>query len=187
MNQIEQLRNDMLFCGRKLMQFRLVHSQVGNLSVRMNSSMLISGHGCPLDELTDNTVVQLSLEGSWPPSANASSDAVIHRAIYGITDAKAIIHAHSPYAVAESILTPLPCIIAEDVETKCLLKEIPLIRASEDPARTANSCAAALRSHVAIIVRAHGTIAIGSDLQEAYLYVASVEHACTVRNLCRKG
>jgi L-fuculose-phosphate aldolase len=171
--------------GEKLMRFGLVHSQVGNMSVRLDESMLITGHGCPLDELTHDMIVELALQESWLAGSNASSDAVIHHAIYIATEAEAIIHAHSPYAVAESILTPDAQIVTEDVETQYLLKEIPLIPASADPVDTANNCVEALSTHAAIIVRAHGTIAIGANLKEAYLYVSSVEHACKVRNLCR--
>lgn len=171
--------------GEKLIRYGLAHSQVGNLSVRLDESMLISGHGCPLDELTRDMIVELKLQETWLPGSNASSDAVIHRAIYMATKAEAIIHAHAPYAVAESILTPDAQVVTEDVETQYLLKEIPLIPASTDLVDTANSCAEVLRTHAAIIIRAHGTIGIGSNLKEAYLYVSSVEHACKVRNLCR--
>jgi L-fuculose-phosphate aldolase len=185
LNDIERLKCDVQRYGEKLMRFGLVHSQVGNLSVRVNDSLLITSHGCPLDEVTIETIVALPLQGAGTSPTHASSDAPIHRAIYAATNAAAIIHAHSPYAVAESILTPDVHIVTEDVETRYLLKEIPLIGFSADPAETANGCAEALRTHVAIIVRGHGTIAAGATLKEAYLYVSSVEHACKVRNLCR--
>ena len=214
--------------GDKLARYGLVHSQMGNMSARFGKRILISRSGSMLDELTEDALIEIDLSGPGPDEDLASSDSSIHRAIYQKTSAKAVIHAHSPYAVAESLITlartshppssrndtdsiagiarnqerlkahPLSrgvrgteksgshiCIISEEIETKCLLHEIPIVPENID--HLAKVCADVLSTNVALLVRGHGTIAVGATLKEAYLYICSVEHACKVRNLCRRA
>ncbi len=173
--------------GRKLILHGLTHSQVGNMSIREGDTILISRSGSMLDELADEMIVEIGLDGQSSTDATASSDARIHRAIYQATSAQAIIHTHSPFAVAEALITPGSRIVSHDIETKKVLGQIPLVSGDLELLELAKECARILRKNRALIIRGHGSIAAADSLEEAYLYACSVEHACKVRHLCRRA
>jgi L-fuculose-phosphate aldolase len=167
--------------GKKLVNSGLVESHFGNISVRVGSNMVITRTGSALDEITGNDVVEVRLDGTCALDIIASSEAIVHRAIYKNTPALAIVHAHCPFAVTMSLLAREDIIEPVDSEGQYFLGGIPLVRGGIGSEELASNMSQVLASHKAAILYSHGTFAIGRVLDEAYVMTTEVEHSCKIR------
>ncbi len=165
--------------GRKLVERGLVESTMGNISVRAGNKMLITRSGAALDEITGESVVELDIDKPSSLDAIASKESPVHRAIYRKTPALAIIHAHCPFAVVESMLVEK--IAPVDIEGQYFLHEIPVVRGGAGTQELAENTSEALKEHRGAVVSGHGTFAMGKTLEEAYVVTALIEHSCKVR------
>jgi L-fuculose-phosphate aldolase len=82
----------------------------GNLSVRFGDNMLISASGASAENISPDTIVEVSLEGEWEGDRKPSSEWRMHAAIYQKHEkTQAVVHTHSDYCVALACqLMPLP-------------------------------------------------------------------------------
>ncbi|KCZ72644.1 ribulose-5-phosphate 4-epimerase-like epimerase or aldolase [Candidatus Methanoperedens nitroreducens] len=175
---------DMAKFGKKLVDHGLVESHFGNISIRIGSRMLITRTGFALDEIDENSVVEVDIDKPSSLDIIASSESIVHRAIYKNTSALAIIHAHSPFAVVESLLADRDMIVPVDSEGQYFLHEIPVVRGGIGTTELAKNTADALRDHRGAIVFSHGTFAIGKILEEAYIITTQIEHSCKLKYYC---
>jgi L-fuculose-phosphate aldolase len=170
--------------GRKLVEHGLVESNFGNISVRAGDRMLITRSGTALDEITGDNVVEVDIQGTSSLDIIASSETVVHREIYRKTSALAIIHAHCPYAVVESLLTgPGRVIVPVDSEGQYFLGDIPVVGGGIGSQGLAENLADALSGNRGAVVFSHGTFAIGRTPGEAYIVTTQLEHSCKVKYL----
>ncbi|MEZ5334927.1 MAG: aldolase [Methanolobus sp.] len=175
--------------GKKLVENGLVESHFGNISVRIGSRMLITRSGCALDEITEDSVVEVNINDSCPLDVIASSETIVHRAIYRNTPALAIVHAHCPFAVTLSLLAEDASITPADSEGQYFLGKIPVVKGGIGSDELARNLAEALASHKTAIIYSHGTFATGKVLDEAYVLTTQVEHSCKIKywyDLARK-
>ncbi|HIE31328.1 MAG TPA: aldolase [Methanosarcinales archaeon] len=181
--------------GKKLVEYGLVESHFGNISIRTGDTMLITRSGSALDEIDQDAVVEVGIERSSSMDLIASSETIVHRAIYRNTSALAIIHAHCPYAVIESLIGD-SAIVPVDSEGIYFLHEIPVVTGGIGTPDLAENASSLLREHKGVIIRGHGTIATGMILEEAYVVTSQIEHSCLVKyhvdlfnrfNECRMG
>ena len=167
--------------GRKLVEHGLVESNFGNISIRAGDKMLITRTGAALDEITENSVVEVDIQGISSLDIIASSEAVVHREIYRQTSALAIIHAHCLYAVVESLLAGPDGVIAPvDSEGQYFLGDIPVVGGGIGSRELAENLANALSRYRGAVVYSHGTFAIGRTLGDAYIVTTQLEHSCKV-------
>ncbi len=171
--------------GKKLVDHGLVESHFGNISVRIGNKMLITRSGSALDEITENSVVEVELEGTSGLDMIASSEAIVHRAIYKDTSALAIIHAHCQFAVTLSLLADFDSdsdfIVPVDSEGQYFLHEVPIVKGGIGTPQLAKNTACALAEHKGAIIYSHGTFATGKILEEAYVVTTQIEHSCAIK------
>ncbi len=172
---------DMAKFGKKLVDHGLVESHFGNISIRRGTGMLITRSGFAIDEINDDSVVEVDIDKPSSLDMIASSEAVVHREIYRNTSALAIIHAHSPFAVIESLLAWEDVIIPLDSEGDYFLHEIPVVEGGSGTGELARNTADALRDRRGVIVKSHGTFAVGKVLEEAYVVTTQIEHSCKLK------
>jgi L-fuculose-phosphate aldolase len=116
-----------------------------------------------------------------------SSESLSHLGIYAARpDVGAVIHTHSLYASAFAVAAqPIPCVLDEQVLT--LGGDIQVAEygasASEELARNA---AVALGDRAAVLLRHHGAIGVGADLDEAVAVVDLVERVAKIALLSRQ-
>lgn len=143
--------------------------------MRIGNKIYITKKGSMMGRLKLSDIIELELERDDPGLSSASSEAVVHWAIYKNTSALAIIHAHPPYATLFSMikdeLTPI------DSEGSFLFKKIPVTTpentiASEEAAEMVSEC---LKDHKIVLVRGHGSFAKGNTLEEAHMFTSSLE------------
>lgn len=167
--------------GKKLIDAGLADSHFGNISMRAGDRILITRSGTMLDELDQNSIVEVDVKGPTSFDIIASSETNVHRAIYQNTSALCIIHSHSPFGVIMSMITEEDLITPEDSESLYVLHEIPLIKGGAGSRELAAAASKALADHKGAIIRGHGTIAAGKIMEEVYIYICSIEHACRVK------
>jgi L-fuculose-phosphate aldolase len=170
--------------GRDLFARGLVSSHIGNLSIRLGDRIIITRRDSMLNSLGENDLIETGIDKNSRSTPLASTDLVIHRAIYRETQALAIVHAHPPHAVALSMTDKE---IVPSVEDFSLIGTVPVMGWNVDLKEEglADVVAQALKQHRIIMVHNHGSFAIGQLLEEAYNLTTALEHSSQVRCLMR--
>ena len=173
---VEQFRR----IGRDLFVAGLVSSHGGNMSVRQGDRILITRRGSMLAQLEERDIIDIGLEENDANVTLASTEIVVHRAIYQATSALAIVHTHPPYAIAQSLVKDE--IVPVDSEGSYLLHKVPVVATQ----LTAGSTEVAellpkwLKEYDLVMLRGHGPFAIGHLLEEAYQLTSVLEMACRI-------
>lgn len=170
--------------GEDLFQLGLLTSHAGNLSIREGKWIWITRSGAQLGHLGPEDLIPVFLETDQPP-ASVSMEFAVHQAIYRTQpEAGAVIHAHPVHAVAlslgQSFMEP------RDLEGKVLLGRVPVVEAPLGSKTVAQEVAQALREHVAVLVRGHGSFVRGRTLEEALAYTSALEASSRILLLSQK-
>lgn len=173
--------------GRDLFTAGLNSSHSGNLSVRNGDRIVITRRGSMLNHLEERDLIETGLEKNDSKIILASTEIGVHRAIYKGTSALAIVHAHPVHAIALSLLEEE--IIPVDSEGAYLLHKVPVL----DVEHTIGSkeleekLPQMLKEYKIVMVRGHGSFAVGQMIEEAYQWTSSLENIsriiCITRSL----
>ncbi|NLF75224.1 MAG: aldolase [Chloroflexi bacterium] len=166
--------------GRDMYVHNLVSSHGGNISVRFGDRIIIKRRGAMLGRLKPHDLIETGLEKNDSGVALASTELIVHRAIYKATPALAVVHAHPRRAISFSLSRDE--IIPIDNEGSYLLKKIPVVEvefASGTP-QMANTIADALRTYKIVMMRGHGSFATGQTLDEAFQWTDALEEVCEI-------
>jgi len=166
--------------GRDMYVDRLISSHGGNLSVRFGDRVIIKRRGAMLGRLKPHDLIETGLLKNDSGVALASTELIVHRAIYRATPALAVAHAHPRTAVAFSLSRDE--IIPIDNEGSYLLKKIPVVAvemASGSP-QMARAIAEALQEYKVVMLRGHGSFATGQTLDEAFQWTSALEECCQI-------
>lgn len=171
--------------GHDLFAGGLISSHGGNLSLRMGDRLLITRRGAMLAHLQPDDIIETGLWKNDAGIALASSETVVHRAIYAATSALAVVHAHPPYAVTLSLIEDE--LIPVDSEGSYLLHRVPVVAAAKTigSGEVAELVAPLLASYRVVMVRGHGSFAVGQFLEEAFQWTSALEASCQVLYLAR--
>lgn len=167
--------------GRDLFLRGLTSSHGGNMSVRMGDRIVITRTGSMLGHLEERDLIETGLEEMDSAVMLASSELVVHRAIYQRTSALAVVHVHPPVAVALSLVEE-DAIVPIDNEGSYIFHKVPIIQAerttgSKEVAKLASE---GLREYKLVMLRGHGCFSTGAVLEEAFQWCSSLEEACKV-------
>ncbi len=166
--------------GRDLYAGGLISSHGGNLSVRLGDRIVIKRRGAMLGNLKPHDLVETGVEKNDSGVALASTELVVHRAIYLRTPALAICHCHPRTAIAFSLSRDE--LVPVDNEASYLLKRVPVVT-EEFPSGTpemANKVAEALTNYKIVMLRGHGSFATGQTLDEAFQWSSTLEESCQI-------
>jgi L-fuculose-phosphate aldolase len=171
--------------GGALFNQRMVSSCGGNLSVRIGDRLIITHRGSMLGFIREADLVETGINKNDRATPLASSELAVHRSIYTKSPAQATVHAHPPYAVALSFVEKE--IVPSDSEGKAVLSKVPIIGlgAEVKAGCFAEEIAEALKEFKVVLVRSHGSFAVGQLLEEAYYYTTLLEHSCQLLYLLK--
>lgn len=171
--------------GRDLFQAGINSSHSGNLSVRLGDRLVITRRGSMLGHLEPQDLIETGLDKNDSHITLASTEIGVHRAIYKGTAALAIVHAHPVYATALSLIEDE--IIPIDSEGQYLLHKIPVLGAEHTVGsqEVAAKLPEYLKEYKIVMVRGHGSFAVGQLLEEAYQWTSSLENICKIIYLTR--
>ncbi len=111
--------------GEDLYTAQMVSSHGGNLSIRLGDRVIIKRRGAMLGRLKPHDLIETRLDKNDSGVALASTELIVHRAIYQNTPALAICHCHPRTAVAFSFSRDE--YVPIDNEASYLLKKIPVV------------------------------------------------------------
>jgi L-fuculose-phosphate aldolase len=159
--------------GRALSSAGLIHGSSGNLSLRLNGHLLITTHGSNLADLKASDVVETGIFSEDANTPLASSELQVHRAIYEETDARSIVHAHPAGAVTLSVR-----------DNAAVIGKTPILGESTEiiPGALSAEIARALKTCELVMVRGHGSFALGKTMEEALELTLAFEEEC--RRFC---
>jgi L-fuculose-phosphate aldolase len=166
--------------GRDLYVAGLVSSHGGNMSVRLGDRLVIKRRGAMLGRLKEGDLVETGLEKPDSGIALASTELVVHRAIYLATSALAVVHAHPRTAIALSLSREE--IVPIDNEGSYLLHKVPVVTAefASGSAELVEKLPRALQEYKCVMLRGHGSFSIGQTLEEAFQWVSCLEESCQI-------
>jgi ribulose-5-phosphate 4-epimerase/fuculose-1-phosphate aldolase len=171
----DELRDEIVALGASLFERRLTFGRTGNLSVRIGDEMLVTPTSSSLGTLAADGLARVRVADAAPVGGAGpapSKEAFLHAALYRARpDARAVVHLHSPNAVAVSCLADvdesdaLPPLTAYYVMRVGRLPLLPYV-APGDPALGPVAERAATNAH-ALLLANHGPIVAGRDLASA--------------------
>jgi L-fuculose-phosphate aldolase len=176
----EQVFRQFQEIGRDLYVAGLVSSHGGNLSMRFGDRVVIKRRGAMLGRLKEGDLIETGLEKADSGVMLASTELVVHRAIYLATPALAIVHAHPRTAIALSLSRDE--IVPVDNEGSYLLHKVPVVAAefASGSAEMVERLPAALQEYKIAMLRGHGCFSIGQTLDEAFQWVSCLEESCQI-------
>ncbi|MEV0176443.1 class II aldolase/adducin family protein [Streptomyces sp. NPDC050803] len=171
---------ELVATARRTVSDGLVVGTSGNVSVRVGDTVLVTPSGVPYDRLAPEDVTGVDLAGRQVlGTLRPTSELPMHLAVYGATDARAVVHTHAVHATAVSTLVPeLPAI---HYMTGALGGPVRVARyATYGTEELAENMLRALAGRTACLLQNHGTIAHGATLSQAYDRTAQLEWMCHV-------
>lgn len=185
-DQIKKYQEDIIKIGREAYRKGLVVAWGGNLSVRLSSKkFLITAHTAALGFLEQKDILIVDLQGKIVQGeGKLSTETKLHTTIYRETEAKAVVHLHPPYtnvlAVRGVKLKPMT------FESSLFLgSNIPIISQDSPSVTKLESVIEALELSNIIILKEHGTVAIGGNLLEAFSLTEILEETAMMTYLSR--
>jgi len=166
--------------GRDIYVGNLTSSHGGNMSVRVGDRIIIKRRGAQLGRLKPSDFVETSLFKKDSGLIRASTELIVHRNIYLKTSALAVIHSHPRTAIVLSMSRDE--IIPIDNEGSYLLHKIPVVATeyASGSQEMADVVADALSEYKVIMLRGHGSFAVGQTLEEAFHWTSALEEVCDI-------
>jgi L-fuculose-phosphate aldolase len=179
------LRLAILECGQICYARRLMTSNDGNISVRVDGGrVLITPAGMCKGRMDADDLLIVDLDGNVLASANGhrpSSETPMHLEVYKQRpDVRAVIHAHPIFATA---LTVAGLDFPDDIlpEVALTLGHVPVSAYATPSSREdAEVIHLLIRGHDAILLRQHGSLTVGKNLDEALIHLERIEHVAEV-------
>jgi L-ribulose-5-phosphate 4-epimerase len=176
----EKEKLDILSCALKMEQYQLIKLSGGNISMRMpDGNFLVTPSALPYDQMVPDDMVLVDengkpVEGTRRPSSDTQALLYIFK---NMPEVNAIIHTHQPYATAVGLVT--------DVLPACL---VTLIDANNGPVNVAPFTISSdegmgilaikyAANSLAVILKNHGVIAFGKNLNEALCSAVYLEES----------
>jgi len=174
--EIIRLRRELSDFSKRAFHRGLVSGTGGNISVRIpgTDQVLITPTGISLADIEPQINLLMNLDGTVlenPCDLKSSKETGFHLAAYRLRpDVGAVAHLHPPYATAYSNkMKPLPMVT---VSARGVLKEVPCIGSamagSKELSGLVQEGLKQYPSAKVILMREHGTLALGLDLSNAH-------------------
>jgi L-fuculose-phosphate aldolase len=181
------LRFAIVEAGRLCYAQGLMPANNGNISARMGEDRIVITPSTLCKgrlELDDLLVIDMDgnlLKADPRKNRRVSSETPMHLEAYRQRpDIRAVIHAHPAHATALTV-TGIP--FPEDVLPE-LLEGLGSVPTTGFATPSTDENAAAIREHIighdAVLIRNHGALTVGRDLEEALINLERVEHVARV-------
>jgi 3-dehydro-4-phosphotetronate decarboxylase len=176
------LREQICELGKSIYDRGLTHGSTGNLSAKCDDGCLLTPTGSNLGRLEPGRISKLDWSGKLLSGDPPSKESFLHLAMYQENERnQAVIHLHSTYSVAVSVL--------EDIDSNDVLPPItayyimrigtlPLVSYfAPGDLKLADAVRALARTHHAMLLANHGPVVAGSSLSAAQDAIEELEAA----------
>ena len=179
----KELRDAVVETGRLAYQSGLMISNDGNISVLMNDgNILITPSGVCKGRIKAADLLVIDLQGNLikpasDPSLKPTSEQPMHLEVYRQRkDVRAVIHTHLIYANALAITVGR---VRMDVipEAAIAFQKVPITDfAMPSSSQNADAIRELIAHHDVLLIRNHGALTVGKDLDEALIKLERLEH-----------
>ena len=178
--QLHRLRTAVAETARALAAAGLVTGVAGNVSARDGELVAVTPTGGRLAELTAEDIAVVDIDGDRVDAPRApTSELPFHLAIYERFDSGAVVHTHPPMATAVAcVADELPCIHYSQLQLGGAIRVARY--ATFGTGDLAQTVVEALEGRTAALMRSHGAVTYGADLQAALDATELLEWACGV-------
>jgi ribulose-5-phosphate 4-epimerase/fuculose-1-phosphate aldolase len=181
--RLAELRARLVEALRRMQAGGLVLGAAGNASARDPASGLlaVSPTSLAYEDVTPADICVVRPDGELVEGPRPSSELPLHLAVLDARpDVGAVVHTHSPYATALAFsLDELP-VVAPEVAA-AVGGPVPVVRYTPAGTPDAGSAVvAALAGRWAVVIRNHGPVALGRDLDDALACAFAVEEAARI-------
>lgn len=181
---LDQLKNQVIEVGKKLIEYKLVLATWGNLSCRIpdTNHIIITPSGLSYNELSPEDLVVLDLEGNIiEGTKKPSTEVPMHCYIYkNRIDIQAVVHSHSVFASAFAVVRESIPPITEDM-AQLIGGPVNVAKyalpGTEELARYAVE---GMEERNAVLLANHGVVTVGATLHEAFTVSLLVEKSAQV-------
>jgi len=186
--RFHELRHQMLEVVRKLCEDGLIRLSAGNISARTEGGLIaITPSGLPYDRMRPEDIVVIDPKGRLVDGRNKpSSETPMHTVILRrMPDVGAVVHTHSPYAIAFACTgCELPVICTELLAIGGPVPVAPYAcPGSAQAGQMVVDTYASRPGLKCLLLRNHGSVAIGANLNEAYQNAYKLEMGAQVYHL----
>jgi len=184
------LRAEIVRIGRLMHAQELVDGTSGNISARLGpDAILTTPTGVAKGFLEPEHLIVVNMRGEVVkagPGWGPTSELLMHLEAYRRRpDVNGVVHAHPVTAVALSIadISLAECLVPEAVVVLGLVPTTPYANPSSEENQRA--IADVIVNHDALVLRYHGTLTVGRDVNEAFLRLETLEHTAKIIALTR--
>ena len=172
-----EVRRQLIRSALELLESGLITGTAGNLSVRVGDHVIITPSGAAYDQLEPEDLATVDSDGTIVNvrgTNRPSSETPLHLAVYRGTDARAVVHTHSPFANAVGLVRDeLPRVHYAIRALGGRVRVAPY--ATFGTQELADNVISAIAGRTGCILRNHGTVVYGADLPEALDRAAKLE------------
>lgn len=190
MSEYLELKNKVQQIALKSYKQGLVAGTSGNVSLfdKNKNVMAITASNLDYDLMQPEDVIVMSLDGEIiEGELKPSSEWKMHAEVYkNKEEIKAVIHTHSPRATSFAVVREvIPLVLVEMLPF--IGGDIPLAKFElPGTSELGVSAVQALQNRNACLLENHGVLAVGKDLDQAYLRAVYVEDAATIYHFARQ-
>ena len=175
-----KLREEIALLGRSIYERGLTHGSTGNLSARLDDGWLLTPTGSNLGRLDPARLSKLDWNGKLLSGDAPSKESFLHLAMYQErTRNGAVVHLHSTYSVAVSVLVDVaPSDVLPPLTAYYVMRigRLPLVpyHAPGD-LKLADAVRGFAGKHHAVLLANHGPVVAGATLAAAADAVEELE------------
>jgi len=185
-----RLREEICYFGKSLFDRGLTFGSAGNISARTGEAWLMTPTNSCLGRLDPASLSKVDAKGSTLSGDKPTKEAFLHLSMYAERPtAGAIVHLHSTYSVAVSVLAdldaeaPIPPITAYYVMRIGKLALLPYYAPGDTT--LANAVREVAGRHHAVLLANHGPVVAGKDLETAVFATEELEETAKLYLLLR--
>ena len=178
----EKLRQDLIDTARKMEQYNLIRMSGGNVALRVVDMILVTPTAMAYDTMIPEDIIVVDcegrvIEGKRKPTSDLKAILYI---LNHMPEVNAVIHTHQPKAVALSLITDkLPLISTTMVDEVKDEVNVAPFTISSDEGMGIQTVEYATRA-LCVILKNHGIMAFGKDLEQALSAAIYLEESCEV-------
>lgn len=185
-----RVARDIVEICKRLHSRNMLAAADGNISFRISDDeILITPTGVAKAFMQPEQMSVINIKGEVL-LGQASSERLMHLAIFkSSSKVKAVVHAHPPTAIAWSVAFPAMTKLPSDCLTEVILAagDIPFVPyARPGTQQMADNLKDFLPQHRAMILRNHGAVTWGEDLEEAYRGMERIENSCQILTIAKQ-
>ncbi|MGV9181785.1 class II aldolase/adducin family protein [Arcanobacterium canis] len=181
---LESLKKDLCEIAKRAQHDGLCKHKSGNFSIRDEETglLVVSPTGLDRDLMSARDIVVMNLDAQVIENESGlrpTSEVLMHIAIYNKRpEVRAIVHTHSMYATAMSVLNrPIPAIVYEVANLGLTKARIPVVPYARPGTQAlADYVGEAVMEADCMLLAQHGTVAVDSEnIYEAFLKASYIE------------